>query len=340
MSIKINLITLLIFLLGITASQGQSNTNNMNKETSKNNPLLCDIETGICETSDENTDTTAENKIQSTKKSVKAIYFTDPICSSCWGIEPQLRRLKLEYGNAVEIEYRMGGLLPDWSYNSGGIGKPSDVAGHWDEVSVHYDMPIDGDVWLEDPLNSSYPPSIAFKAAQMQDTEKAMLFLREIREMVFLKKKNITKWEYIAVAAKKAGLNMEQFKTDFENNAKALFEADLTLGRELGVRGFPTLFFLDDSGNKEIVYGARPYAFYEMAILKLNQNATKSEYSKKWEELFSIYNTLTAKEFSELSGTPRNESEAVLNELSDKGTLEKLTTKNGSIWKLQIINNI
>ena len=30
-------------------------------------------------------------------------------------------------------------------------------------------MPIDGDVWLEDPLNSSYPPSIAFKAAEMQD---------------------------------------------------------------------------------------------------------------------------------------------------------------------------
>ncbi len=305
----------------------------MNKETSKNNPLLCDIETGICETSDENTDTTAENKIQSTNKSVKAIYYTDPICSSCWGIEPQLRKLKLEYGDAVEIEYRMGGLLPDWSYNSGGIGKPSDVAGHWDEVSVHYDMPIDGDLWLEDPLDSSYPPSIAFKAAQMQDNEKAILFLREIREMVFLKKKNIAKWEHIEGAAKNVGLNMEQFKTDFETNAKALFEADLELGRELGVRGFPTMFFLDDSGNKEIVYGARPYAFYEMAILKLNQNTTKSEYSKKWEELFSIYHTLTAKEFSELSGTPRNESEAVLNELSDNGTLEKLTTKNGSIWK-------
>ncbi|MCK9451135.1 MAG: DsbA family protein [Bacteroidales bacterium] len=306
----------------------------MNKETSKNNPLLCDIETGICETSDENTDTTADNKIESTKKSIKAIYYTDPICSSCWGIEPQLRKLKLEYGKAVEIEYRMGGLLPDWSYNSGGIGKPSDVATHWDEVSLHYDMPIDGDVWLEDPLDSSYPPSIAFKAAQMQDTEKALLFLREIREMVFLKKKNIAKWEHLAVAAKKVGLNMEQFQTDFETNAQLLFEADLKLGRELGVRGFPTLFFVDDSGNKEIVYGARPYAFYEMAILKLNPNAGKSEYSKNWKTLFSLYPTLTAKEFSELSGTPRNESEVVLNELSERGKLKKLTTKNGSIWKL------
>src|SRR5690606_10239272 len=106
----------------------------------------------------------------------------------------------------------------------GGIGKPSDVATHWDEVSVHYDMPIDGDLWLEDPLDSSYPPSIAFKAAQMQDNEKAVLFLREFREMVFLQKKNIAKWEHIEVAAEKVGLNIEQFKTDFESNAKALFE--------------------------------------------------------------------------------------------------------------------
>ena len=307
----------------------------MNKE---NNPLICDIETGMCETSDVSAETESQSKIQSANKSVKMIYYTDPICSSCWGIEPQLRKLKLEYGNSIAIEYRMGGLLPDWNYNSGGIGKPSDVASHWDEVSVHYDMPIDGDIWLEDPLESSYPPSIAFKAAQMQDNEKAITFLREIREMVFLHKKNIAKWEHIEAAAKKVGLNIEKLKADFEGNAKALFEEDLKLGKELGVRGFPTVFFVDDSGNKEIVYGSRPYVFYEMAILKLNPNAIKREYSKNWETLFSKYPTLTAKEFSELSGTPRDESEKQLNDLALKGNLEKHTTKNGSIWTAKKID--
>ncbi|WP_337069209.1 DsbA family protein [Pontibacter sp. 13R65] len=69
------------------------------------------------------------------KEPVKVIYFIDPICSSCWGIEPRLRKLKLEYGNSIKIEYRMGRFLPNWSYNSGGISKPSDVAHHWNEVS-------------------------------------------------------------------------------------------------------------------------------------------------------------------------------------------------------------
>lgn len=307
----------------------------MNNETTNNNPLICDIETGMCETTGETKDNSSQNTVKSNEKSIKLIYYTDPICSSCWGIEPQLRKLKLEYGNAIDMEYRMGGLLPDWSYNSGGIGKPSDVASHWDEVSLHYDMPIDGDLWLEDPLDSSYPPSIAFKAAQFQDQNKAQLFMREIREMVFLKKKNIAKWEHLETAAKKVGLNVEQLKTDFESKAKEAFAEDLKLGKKLGVRGFPTIFFIDQSGNTETVYGTRPYAFYEMAILKLNPNATKSEYSKNWETLFSIYPSLTAKEYAELSGTPRNESEEILNDLSKNGKLQKATTKNGSIWTMK-----
>lgn len=327
-------VLVIIGLLTFGSSSCQSQTRNK-MESKNNNPLLCDIETGMCEIPGVNADSSSTEITQSSKKPVKVIYYTDPICSSCWGIEPQLRKLKLEYGNSIEIEYRMGGLLPDWSYNSGGISKPSDVSHHWDEVSAYYDMPIDGDVWLEDPLNSSYPPSIAFKAAQLQSEEKAILFLREIREMVFLQKKNIAKWEHLEAAAKIVGLNVAQFKTDFEGKAKELFQEDLKLGKELGVRGFPTMFFVDETGNKEFVYGTKPYAFYEMAILKLAPSSSKAEFSKTWETLFAKYSSLTAKEFAELSGTPRKESEQFLDELDAKGKLKKLETKNGSIWKLK-----
>lgn len=326
---KLKSITILLLMLANFGCQAQTNK----KMENNTNPLLCDPVEGICGIPDNST--SGKVATQNIEKPVKVIYFTDPICSSCWGIEPQLRKLKLEYGNSIEIEYRMGGLLPDWSYNSGGISKPSDVAHHWDEVSVYYDMPIDGDVWLEDPLQSSYPPSIAFKAVEMQSREKAIQFLREIREMVFLQKKNIAKWENLEMAAKKVGLDVQQFTTDFNGRAKVLFEEDLHFAKQNGVRGFPTLFFIDTAGQKETVYGSKPYALYESAILKLHSKAIKSEYPKNWEVLFSKYPSLTAKEFSELSGTPRAESEKQLNELAIKGKLEKLTTKNGSIWTVK-----
>ena len=299
-----------------------------------NNPLLCDIETGLCqmpETSHE----IKETVLEAGGKPVKVIYYTDPICSTCWGIEPQLRKLKLQYGRFFEIEYRMGGLLPDWSYNSGGISQPSDVAHHWDEVSAYYDMPIDGDVWLEDPLHSSYPPSIAFKAAQLQNKEKAVQFLRAIRELLFLQKKNIAKWEYISLAAQKAGLDVEQLKQDYEGRAKELFAEDLEEAKKLGVRGFPTLFFVDNEGNQEKVYGAKPYSVYENALTKLQPAVNKYQYETDWKSLFSTYATLTSREFSELSETPRAEVEACLQKLYAEGQLDKLETKNGAIWQLK-----
>ncbi|KAA0992291.1 ClpXP adapter SpxH family protein [Dyadobacter aurulentus] len=302
-------------------------------ENTNNNPLLCDIESGVCEMPD--MAAASVDQVQAaTRKGVRLIYFTDPICSSCWGIEPQLRKLKLEYGQHFEIDYRMGGLLPDWSYNSGGISKPSDVAHHWDEVSRHYDMPIDGDVWLEDPLDSSYPPSIAFKAAQLQSSDKAIQFLRALREMLFLQKINIAKWEHMAVGAKTVGLDVEQLENDFDGRAKDLFRQDLELAAQLGVRGFPTMFFVDEQGSQEKVYGTKPYQVYEAALLKQLPGATKSNIDTDWKALFNKFNTLTLREFSELSQIPRPQAESLLVNQADAGNLSELTTKNGSLWRL------
>ena len=319
----------LIFL--VIANFFSCSAQNKKEMTTNNNPLLCNPETGICEIP--GAANAADNQeLSATNKPVKIIYFTDPICSSCWGIEPQLRRLKLEYGHDVEIEYHMGGLLPDWSYNSGGISKPSDVAHHWDEVSLHYQMPIDGDVWLEDPLDSSYPPSIAFKAAQLQDEKKAVVFLRHLREMVFLQKKNITKWEVIEQAALKTGLDAAQLRKDYEGKAKELFQADLGLARKMGVRGFPSIFITNAAGNSEFIYGTKPYIQYENGIHKIYPAISSKPYKKDWESLFSNYPTLTLREFAELRDISFQEAEETLEKLVAANKLKKFVTKNGAIW--------
>jgi putative protein-disulfide isomerase len=332
MSIKRSLTIALVCIFCSVLAQKK----NTMKDNSQN-PLLCNPEKGICEVPSQGVAVeSVEKVVLMAEKPIKVVYFTDPICSSCWGIEPQLRKLKLEYGDLVDIEYRMGGLLPSWDiYNSGGISKPSDVAHHWDEVSAHYDMPIDGDVWLTDPLPSSYPPSIAFKAAELQSHEKALLFLRKVREMVFLEQKNICKWEYLTAAATAVGLDVVQLKKDFEGKAKTDFEADLALGKQLGVRGFPTLFFNDANGNRLTVYGFRPYDAFEKALVSLLENAPKKSYQKDLSSLFTYYPTLTKKEFSVLANVTTQEAETLLNQGVTDKKLNKLTTKNGAIWRLK-----
>lgn len=304
-----------------------------NSNAQNNNPLLCDTETGICEINRNDLSSKSINTA-TTHKPIKLIYFTDPICSSCWGIEPQLRKLKLEYGHVLELEYRMGGLLPNWNYNSGGISKPSDVAHHWDEMSQYYDMPIDGGVWIEDPLYSSYPPSIAFKAAEMESQEKAVVFLRKLRELVFLKKKNISKWDSIVEAAHKVDLDIEKLKQNYNGEGRNLFEEDLALAQRFGVRGFPTMIFVDRFGMQERVYGSKPYQVFENTLLKLQPSVHKLTYNTNWLDLFQHYPTLTSREFAELSGMERRASELFLQNLHENGKLLKLQIKSGTLWIL------
>jgi predicted DsbA family dithiol-disulfide isomerase len=319
----------LFLALACGQCSGQTNPSIMTPSTTAN-PLLCTPE--ACEIPGSNS-TAQPQQMAAVEKPVRIIYFTDPICSTCWGIEPQLRRLKLEYGQDVTVEYHMGGLLPQWEgFNGGGIRTPDDVAPHWDEVSHYYQMPIDGDVWLEDPLPSSYPPSIAFKAAQLQDEHKAQVFLRSIREMVFLQKKNITKWEYLAAAAQSAGLDVVKFKADYEGEARQLFQEDLALARKFNVRGFPTMYVINQTNEQQRVYGFKPYAAYETAILQLYPKAQKTAINTDPEYLFAQFPTLTTREFAELSGQTNEAAAEMLAKLQQSGRLGAYVSKNGVMW--------
>ena len=296
------------------------------------NPLIYTHQTEVNENPETKTET-SHAEISSPKRPVHILYYTDPICSACWGIEPQLRKLKLEYGENYQIEYKMGGLLSNWENESNSkINKPADVAHHWEEVGNYYGMPIDGDIWLEDPLSSSYPPSIAFKAAQIQDNEISLVFLRRIKEMLFLEKKNISKWKWIEEAALYAELNIDQLKKDFEGDAQHTFKEDLDISKQMGVRGFPTLFFTNADGMKIELYGVRPYKDFEEALLKLCPEAIKHQIFKTHEGLFDYYPTLTTHEFAVI--TDRHDSDAldILNSLYKSKFIDKYISKKGILW--------
>ena len=261
------------------------------------------------------------------------MYFTDPVCSTCWVIQPILRKLKLEYDDYLNIEYHMGGLLPSWiGYDKGTIKTPSDVSQHWENVSKNYSIPLDGDVWIEDPLNSSFPPSIAFKAAQIQNNNKAILFLRRLKEMLFLEKKNITNAEWIENAALSCGLDSSILLKDMKGKAIELFQEDLRLTAENKITSFPTFLFIDGSETKLIIKGIQSYEKFEDVIKKLIPNAVKKKWSLSAINLFKKFNNMTTSEFSFLNNVSLETAELSIGELFEKGLIERFENKNGIIW--------
>ena len=270
------------------------------------------------------------------QKEIHIVYFTDPICSTCWVIQPQLRKLSMEYESHVQIDFKMGGLLPSWeNFNRFGITKPSDVAAHWEEVCSQYDMPINKNIWLEDPLPSSYPPSIAFKAAQLQDTGKAVLFLRRIREMVFLEKKNIIKKEHLFTAAFDVGLDAARLLRDLEGRAQGLFKEDLILSQMLDVKELPTLFFSNHQNKQLSLHGYQSYENFEKILDVLKPGIKKQDYPSDPKSLFERFQTMTTKEFSFFRNETEFESQFILNSLLNENKITQFESAAGNMW----INN-
>lgn len=306
--------------------------------TNQSKSYSCDVETGTCDTVVENH--VEEIQIPQTKK-VTLIYYTDPICSACWAIEPALKKFKLEYGDFVKVDYKMGGLLPGWegfADKANGISKPSDVSHHWDEVGQNSGMSIDGDVWLQDPLSSSYPPSIAVKAMQKQSDVLALQFLRRIREMVFLEKKNITKEVHLIKAVTDCGGDSTQFLQDYHNPLTAqAFYTEIQDGRNLGVRGFPTFIFVDETGNGLKISGMSSYENYITALEKVYGETIEPKKIKLNElELLKKYSYMATREIAFVLSQSDHETEKNLEVLVSNGVIEKVPQKYGNFWKIII----
>ncbi len=268
-----------------------------------------------------------------TDNKLEILYFTDPICSTCWTIQPQLRRLKHNYTDSLKIKYVMGGLLPSWEkFDRGGIQKPSDVVGHWNDVSMESGMPIDSSVWLNEPLESSYPSSIAFKAAQMQNTDRAIIFLRRMNELVFMESKNISNVEVIKKAALETGLNVPKLLNDIKNNAARLFYEDLEYSKKLGIDTLPTFLFKVNGIDTQFLYGAQTYHTFEETILKHAPHLPKSPPLATPMDVFIGYPSITKHEFKYLTDSNDKIADKLLDDLLRFGMIKKQNTPAGSIF--------
>ena len=267
-------------------------------------------------------------------KKITVQYFTDPICSTCWIIQPALKKMSLEYGPLLDIKYYMGGLLPSWDTCEGKIKNPTDAARLWNDVNEIYQIPIDGDIWLEDPLSSSFPSSIAVKAAQLQDEQTAILYLRRIREMLFLEKKNIMRWKYLEAAAAEVGLNVTAFAKAYEGRARLAFQQDLQLARELGVRSFPHLIFSNANGQTVRLKGHLYYEDLEKAILELNPYAKRCLIDPQPVNLFRHFPTMLEEEFALLSDLVAEDARVLLRQLDERGYIQRMPTRKGSLYRV------
>lgn len=285
--------------------------------------MICDIETGVCGAAGEEEMEMID--FNQPKKSINLYYVTDPICSHCWALEPVLRRFVEQYGHYFNLHTVMGGLLEKWGDGpvdpANGIYGPADVAGHWREVGEHSRMPIDGTLMIDNPVQSSFPPSRVFKVIQKQHNETlAHEYLRRAREALFAFNRNIADPAVMTEIVNNLGLDGEATVNEAEQpGGQQLLNEDFARARNLGARGFPTIIMVNEENKGVKIVGGRSVDYY---IEGLKQVLDKEDLQPPLSSLLRKEKLLFSKEIEVMYDLDPLEVDSFVQQELSSGTYE------------------
>jgi putative protein-disulfide isomerase len=273
---------------------------------------------------------------------VRARYYTDPACSASWGAEPALRRLMVEFGSSLRIEYVMGGLSREY------VGDLGWLVREWLDASARSGMPIDPRLWTEGPIGSTYPACMAVKAAAEQADGDDYRYLRAVREGLMCFRRKLDTTEALVEQARGAGLDVARFRIDLESHAIVeAFGADLERTRavpeEARVAGevvssgnrervpLPTLAVTAEGGETRWLFGVKPYEAYREAAREAG--AQPQEESPGVLEALRRFGRMAAPEVEAVCDLPGPRARAELWQLAADWRVRPVPVLFGELWK-------
>ncbi len=170
------------------------------------------------------------------------IYFTDPMCSWCWGFSPVIEAIRDRFGERLPIRLILGGLRPGTSEPMTGAAK-ADVKSHWAQVAKASGQPFD-DTFFERErfIYDTDPAARATVLVRREDPELALDFLRATHEAFYACNLDVTLPGVLADLAAPFGLGMWAFLAGMEaDDVKQETWRDYAISQRAGVTGFPTL---------------------------------------------------------------------------------------------------
>jgi predicted DsbA family dithiol-disulfide isomerase len=125
-------------------------------------------------------------------------------------------------------------------------------------------MPIDGSLMIDNPVQSSFPPSRVYKVIQKNYNDAlAYEYLRRAREVLFPFNQNISDLSVLIEIVNRLGLDGEAIVIEAEQPAgQQLLNEDFALARSLGARGFPTIIMINEENKGVKIVGGRPFEYY------------------------------------------------------------------------------
>ncbi|MGY4689539.1 ClpXP adapter SpxH family protein [Salibacterium sp. K-3] len=300
----------------------------------KDNQLDCNEKLGICGLSPEES---AVIESPSSKK-LELYVFVDPLCPECWAFEPTLKKLILEYSHYFSVRFFVAAHLDAWNVSENkGTATQKNMADLYEQTAAKTGMPCDGDIWLENPIYSSYAPSIAVKAAEMQGRQLGTVFFRRLREMLFLDKKNIADESVLMECAELVGLDTAEFKKDIHSRCTVrALQCDAKTTKEMEIEKAPTFLFfndrVEDGGVK--VSGLYSFEVYVEIMKEMLGETPVPREKMSLEDFMEEYELVATKEVAVVYDWSERVAKARLNELALQQKIEQVPVKHGTLWRI------
>jgi len=188
------------------------------------------------------------------------LFFGDPMCSWCWGFEPELAQLAERAQNQVQFHVVMGGLRPGtketWDEAMRGY-----IRHHWEDVEAKTGQPFDYARFNDaDFVYDTEPGCRAVITAREIVPDRALAYYEALQRGFYAENKDITKTDTLADIAAQTGIDRDPFIALFssqEMRGKVAFDFKRT--QAFGVQGFPSVLCAEDGQYAFLALGYRPY---------------------------------------------------------------------------------
>ena len=169
------------------------------------------------------------------------IYVGDPMCSWCYGFEPELTEILKALNDEVDFELVMGGLRP---YNKETMLDLKDfLTHHWEDVNKASGQKFSYGILDDQTITyDTEPPSRATIVVRRLAPEKEFAFFQGTQILFYKENKNMHLAESYTGLLEDLEIDVEQFAALFESEEmKTLVREDFVRAGEMGVRGFPSM---------------------------------------------------------------------------------------------------
>jgi predicted DsbA family dithiol-disulfide isomerase len=263
---------------------------------------------------------------------IQVHHATAPSCWFSWGYEAVLNRLRLVYGDQIDLRVTLGCVYEDF-----------------DDWIKHYDLDFKGfQEWQAESIRdmgvpihaiqkrsempkSMLPATLAAAAARRQGERVGERYLRELVRLWNVEGKDITRPDVQVEAAKAAGADRARLVRDLDDRAGLLKEIE-AVAPHVHV-GFYNFVITDGRGHTVTLDNEYDPAFAEAAIDFLSRGALAKADPGDPGAYLREHGATSLVEIARVFAIPKEDALARLEALEKTGNAERVVLAGAPHWK-------